>query len=57
MTKLTAKQQEQLNQLKNGPLFVGYNCRTIMNTFDKLVTKGFAKVIEANNYGKRYATN
>lgn len=57
MNTLTKKQQEQLNNLKrNGSLYVGYNSRTIMNIFDKLVDKGYAKVIETSTYGKRYTT-
>lgn len=55
MKKLTTKQQDQLNQLNEyGPLFVGYNSRPIMNTFDKLVEKGYAKEVRHDSYGKTY---
>jgi hypothetical protein len=41
--KLTSKQQEALDNLKaNGPLYVGYNSRTVMNIFNALVKKGLA---------------
>ena len=54
--RLTDKQEEQLEQLhQHGPLFVGYNSRPIMKTFDALVSKGFARVIDTSTYGKKYA--
>lgn len=43
--KLTKVQKTQLENLKeNKKLFVGYNCPSIMRTFNILVKKGYAEV-------------
>jgi hypothetical protein len=52
--KLTKVQQVQLNELKNGPLYVGNNCPGLMRTFDKLAEKGLAQVIKTTDTGKKY---
>lgn len=56
--KLTQSQQNHLDNLRsNGKVFVGYNCRSIMNIYEKLVAKGMAQVKEITMYGKWYAAN
>jgi hypothetical protein len=53
--KLTKVQTRELSELrKYGWLFVGYRSPSLVRTFDKLVEKGYAKVVETNQYGKRY---
>lgn len=52
--KLTKTQQAQLNELKNGPLYVGYNCPGLIRLFDKLVTLGLAEVVKQTDLGKKY---
>jgi hypothetical protein len=54
MNKLTKKQQELYNNLKeNGTLYVGYNSPALMNSFNKLVDKGYATVKQETS-GKEY---
>ena len=53
--KLTKRQQEELENLKeNGTIYVGYNSSDIMRTYNKLVEKGYAKIIGENTYGITY---
>ena len=55
MTKLTKVQKQQLENLQsNGKLYVGHNSPLIIRTFDKLVEKGLARIVDTSTYGKHY---
>lgn len=56
MAKLTKVQKQQLAELREyGPLYVGYNSQVIMRTFDKLVEKKRAEVVNIRADGKDFA--
>ena len=58
MTRLTKNQKEHLQNLKsNGQLFVGYNCPAIMRTFEALVQKDLATIVDESSHGKHFQAN
>jgi len=56
--KLTKAQRHYLEDLqKNKILYVGYNCPSIIRTFDSLIKKGLVTgeaIKPGTGYGKRY---
>lgn len=55
LTKVQAKYREDLKS--NLKLYIGYNCPSIMKSFNILVEKGFAKVVkEYPGLGKDFVT-
>jgi hypothetical protein len=55
--KLTKKQEEHRQDLRtNGQLYVGHNCPAIMKSFEILVSKGYARIVDASTNGKHFAT-
>jgi len=55
--KLTKKQEEHRQDLvANQQLYVGYNCPQIMKSFEILVHKGYARIVDTSTNGKHFAT-
>ncbi len=55
MKRLTKIQKEQLTNLQeNKRLYVGYNCPSIIRTFNKLVEKGYAKALKTSRMGEYF---
>lgn len=62
--KLTKRQKEELEVLQRareeeedyaeGWVYVGYSSRDIMKIYNKLVEKGYAKVIWSSGRGQKY---